>query len=125
MILFDTNVIIDMINNEDDFHWTLLNQENCVVCGIVISELYSGIKNKKELSAIRLFINSVDSLPLEESDWKSLGEFICKLKKNGLSVPYQDAVIAYLSLKYNCKIATKDNHFKLMQKIERKINLTH
>ncbi|MEE0998282.1 MAG: PIN domain-containing protein [Treponemataceae bacterium] len=48
MILLDTNVIIDLLNNEDDSRWNLLNQEDCVICGIVISELYSGIKSKKE-----------------------------------------------------------------------------
>ena len=48
MILLDTNVIIDLLNNEDDSRWDLLNQEDCVICGIVISELYSGIKSNKE-----------------------------------------------------------------------------
>ena len=48
MILLDTNVVIDMINNSQDAHWELLNKEDVVVCGIVIAELYRGIKNAAE-----------------------------------------------------------------------------
>ena len=54
MILFDTNVIIDMLNNENDYRWNYLSQEECVICGVVISELYSGIKNKKEFRLMGL-----------------------------------------------------------------------
>lgn len=44
MILLDTNIVIDMINNEDDSHWSLLQQNTVVLCGIVITELYCGIQ---------------------------------------------------------------------------------
>ena len=65
MILLDTNVVIDMINNSQDAHWELLNKEDVVVCGIVIAELYRGIKNAAEKNAVELFVNAVDELPLE------------------------------------------------------------
>ena len=83
MILLDTNVIIDLLNNEEDSRWDYLSQEDCVICGIVISELYSGIRGKKEAKAIELFINSVDCLQIEQSDWLEIGSFICNLKKMG------------------------------------------
>ena len=113
MILLDTNVIIDMLNNEDDLRWNYLAQDECVICGVVISELYSGIRSKKESKAIELFVNSVDCL--------QIGTFICNLRKNGLSVPFQDAVLAYLSIKHNCKILTKDKHFSMMKIIDDRI----
>ena len=100
MILLDTNVIIDMLNNEDDSRWYYLVHEECVICGVVIAELYSGIRNEKERNAIELFVNSVDCLTIEQNDWFQIGIYICNLKKNGLSVPFQDAVLAYLSVKH-------------------------
>ena len=121
MILLDTNVIIDMLNNEDDSRWNFLLQEECVICGVVISELYSGIRSKKEEKAIELFVNSIDSLLMEQNDWLQIGNFICNLRKNGLSVPFQDAVIAYLSVKNNCKILTNDKHFSMMKIIDNRI----
>lgn len=123
MILLDTNVIIDLLNNEDDSRWYLLNQEDCVICGIVISELYSGIRSKKEEKAVELFVNSLDCLSVEEGDWQKIGQLISHFKKNGLSVPFQDAVLAYLSIKYGCKILTLDKHFPMMKVLEDRIEL--
>ena len=123
MILLDTNVIIDLLNNEDDSRWDLLNQEDCVICGIVISELYSGIRRKKEEKAVELFVNSLDCLSVEEGDWQKIGQLISNFKKNGLSVPFQDAVLAYLSIKYGCKILTLDKHFPMMKVLDDKIML--
>ena len=123
MILLDTNVIIDLLNNEEDARWNYLSQEDCVICGIVISELYSGIRGKKEAKAFVLFINSVDCLQIEQSDWLEIGSFICNLKKNGLSVPFQDSVLGYLSIKNKCKILTNDKHFSMMKIIEPRIEI--
>ena len=123
MILLDTNVIIDLLNNEDDSRWDLLNQEDCVICGIVISELYSGIRSKKEEKAVELFVNSLDCLSVEEGDWQKIGQLISNFKKNGLSVPFQDAVLAYLSIKYGCKILTSDKHFTMMKVLDDRIGL--
>lgn len=123
MILFDTNVIIDMLNNENDYRWNYLSQEECVICGVVISELYSGIKNKKESKAVELFVNSLDCLSIENEDWEKIGELIYNLKKNGISVPFQDAILGYLSIKHSCKILTNDKHFSMMQSIDNRISL--
>lgn len=123
MILLDTNIVIDMINNEDDFHWNLLQQDSVVLCGIVITELYRGIKNAKEEKAVELFVNSIDSLPLQNNDWKQIGLFIAKLRDSGLIVPVQDAIISYLAIKYNCSVCTNDKHFKLIKAADEKLQL--
>ena len=127
MILLDTNVVIDMINNSQDAHWELLNKEDVVVCGIVIAELYRGIKNAAEKNAVELFVNAVDELPLDSDasgeDWKKIGMFIADLRKSGLSVPFQDAVIAYLAIKYKTTLCSNDRHFKLIQMVNKKLQL--
>ena len=130
MILLDTNVVIDMINNSEDENWQLLQTDDVVLCGVVVAELYRGFKNQKEQKAVELFVNSVDCLSLaeedvggEDSDWKKIGLFIAKLKKAGVSVPFQDAVISFFGLKYNCDILTKDRHFELIKAVENKLRL--
>ena len=127
MILLDTNVVIDMINNSQDAHWELLNKEDVVVCGIVIAELYRGIKNAAEENAVELFVNAVDELLLDSDasgeDWKKIGMFIADLRKSGLSVPFQDAVIAYLAIKYKTTLCSNDRHFKLIQTVNEKLQL--
>lgn len=123
MILLDTNIVINMINNEEDSHWNLLQEDSVVLCGIVITELYRGIKNAKEEKAIELFVNSMDSLPLQNDDWKQIGLFIAKLRDSGLIVPVQDAIISYLAIKYNCSVCTNDKHFKMIKAAEEKLQL--
>lgn len=123
MILLDTNIVIDMINNSGDEHWSFFQQDFVVLCGIVITELYRGIKNQKEERAVELFVNSVDSLPLKQDDWKQIGIFIAKLRDSGLIVPVQDAIIAYLSIKYNCSLCTNDKHFKLIKNVNENLSL--
>lgn len=127
MILLDTNIVIDMINNSQDEHWKLLEQENVVLCGVVIAELYRGIRNASEEKAVELFVNAVDELPLDsdasDEDWKKIGLFIADLRNSGLTVPFQDAVIAYLAIKHGCKLHTNDKHFKLIQAVNEKLQL--
>ncbi len=123
MILLDTNIVIDMINNEEDSNWALLQKDSVVLCGIIITELYRGIKNAKEEKAIELFVNSVDSLPLQNEDWKQIGLFIAKLRDYGLIVPVQDAIISYLAIKYNCLVCTNDKHFKMIKTAEERLQL--
>lgn len=110
-----------MINSEQDEHWALLQKDCVVLCGIVITELYRGIRNKKEEKAIELFVNSVDCLPLQDEDWKKIGLFVAKLRDSGLIVPVQDAIISYLALKFNCTVCTNDKHFKLIKAVEEKL----
>ena len=129
MILLDTNIVIDMVNNFDDPNWDLLLQDDVVLCGTVIAELYQGIKSKKEEKSIELFIRSVDFLDFVRKNesksavWKDFGSFLANLRKNELQVPFQDAMIAFIGIKYNCKILTKDKHFKLIQAVDERVQL--
>ena len=40
-----------------------------------------------------------------------------KLKKSGLTIPFQDGIIAYLAIKNDCQLWTFDNHFKLIKTV--------
>ena len=123
MILLDTNIVINMINNHDNKNWDLLSTEDVVICGIVVAELYRGIKNNKERKAVDLFVNSLDSLNPDVRDWIDIGLFIANLKKRGLTIPFQDAVIAFLAIKNNCNLLTDDKHFSLIFEVDNRIKL--
>lgn len=88
-----------------------------------ITELYRGIKNAKEEKAVELFVSFIDSLPLQNNDWKQIGLFIAKLRDSGLIVPVQDAIISYLAIKYNCSVCTNDKHFKKIKAADEKLKL--
>lgn len=123
MILLDTNVIIDMLNDQNNENWTLFQSQDVYICGIVAAELYQGIRNEREENAVSLFVNSINSIPIMESDWKEIGLFIAKLKRSGLTVPFQDAVIAYVAIKSKCNLLSCDKHFKLVQSVDERLQL--
>lgn len=123
MILLDTNVVIDMLNNENDRNWEIFQREDSLICGIVIAELYRGVRNSKEKKAVDLFVNSVDSISVNENEWKEIGLFISKLNENGITVPFQDAVISYIAIKNKCALLTRDKHFKLIKMSDNRLNL--
>ena len=42
---------------------------------------------------------------------------------NGLSVPYADAIIAFITIKNGLSLLTNDKHFKLIQVIDPRLKL--
>lgn len=115
MILLDTNIVIDMLNNRENSNWKIFSEDKVVLCGVVIAELLIGVRSKKEEEAVKLFINSLDSLQFLEDDWQNLGMFLANLRKSGISVPFQYAYIAFLAIKYEAKLLTQDKHFKMIK----------
>lgn len=60
---------------------------------------------------------------IDENEWDSFGRFLYKLRTNGLTVPYPDALIAYTAITYDASVLTKDKHFKLIQVIDPRLKL--
>ena len=77
--------------------------------------LLRGSNSEKQFSQMDEALNDFTYLSFSEKDWISLAKKFITLKKNGLVVPFQDAMIAYLAIKNNCEVWTNDKHFKLMQ----------
>ena len=48
-------------------------------------------------------LNDFKYLSFSEKDWIPLAKQFIVLKKNGLAVPFQDAMIAYLAIKNKCE----------------------
>lgn len=57
------------------------------------------------------------------SDWQVLGDYLYKPRKNGLTVPLSDAIIATIAIKYDIPIWTIDKHFDLIQGVLTKLKL--
>jgi len=45
------------------------------------------------------------------------------IRKNGFSIPVTDALIAYLGIKYDVPVWTKDKHFKMIQAVYPELKL--
>ena len=115
MILVDTNVIIDFWDKPTEEVKNILEENDIAICGVIKTELLRGSNSEKQFSQMEEALNDFIYLSFSEKDWISLARQFITLKQNGLIVPFQDAMIAYLAIKNNCEVWTNDKHFKLMQ----------
>lgn len=115
MILANTNVIIDFWDNPNDEYARIFEDNEIATCGVIKTELLRGSNSEKQFSQIEEALNDFTYFSFSEKDWISLSKLFITLKKNGLAVPFQDAMIAYLAIKHDCEVWTNDKHFKLMQ----------
>lgn len=116
-ILADSNIFIDFWKRPDQMLIDTFASEDVVICGVVRAELMHGARSHADLDRINVLLGEFDSLELEESDWKALGDELYALRTNGITVPFQDAIIALLAVKNGIPVWTRDIHFSHMQRV--------
>jgi len=116
-ILVDTNILIDYLKNPTDNATKIFEQNEIATCGVIVTELLRGSKSPKESEKLKTALECFEYLDFEKADWIEIAELFIKLKKSGVTVPFQDGIISYLAIKNNCKVWTKDCHFKVIQAV--------
>jgi predicted nucleic acid-binding protein len=112
MILIDTNILIDYLKGTDSILTDLFEKEELALCGIVLAELLHGVNSNHDKQLIHNAIKDFKWISIEDNIWNSVGNNLNQLRKNGLNIPFQDAILATLCIENNIKIATNDKHFK-------------
>ena len=96
---------------------SIFQENEIATCGVIFTELLRGSKNPKESEKLKTALECFEYLSFEKQDWLEVACLFAKLKKSGLTVPFQDGIIAYLAIKNDCQIWTLDNHFKLIKTV--------
>lgn len=117
MILVDTNIIIDFWDKPTDIARKVFEENDIATCGVIKTELLRGSNSANQFEQMNEALADFNYLSFSENDWIELSKQFIILKQNGLVVPFQDAIIAFLAIKYNCELWTNDKHFKLMQAV--------
>jgi len=115
MMLADTNIIIDFWKNPDAETADIFINNEVAICGIIKAELIHGAKTDKEIKTVSEALDELIFLDINREDWLEIGKLMNKLKKKGVSIPFQDAVIAFIALKNQAELWTKDKHFDLIK----------
>lgn len=123
MILVDSNIFIDFWKNPLEAQKEVFLHNEIAICGVIKSELLRGTNSEKQYQEISNALECFDYLAFEENDWSELAKLFMELRKNGISIPFQDGMITYLSIKNNCALWTNDKHFKLIQVIKPELKL--
>jgi predicted nucleic acid-binding protein len=124
MILVDTNIIIDFWDKPTEVAKRIFEENDIAICGVIKAELLRGSNSEEQFSQMENALKDFFYLSFSENDWHLLAKEFILLKKHGLVVPFQDAMIACLAIKNNCEVWTNDKHFKLMQTVLSKLKLS-
>ncbi len=117
MILVDTNVIIDIWNEADEKSAHLFETEEVCICGVIRSELMHGAYSEKNMKEISDKLDYLREFNIESDQWDDFGEFLYRLRTSGVTLPYADALIAFIAIKNDLMVLTKDKHFRLIQDV--------
>ena len=79
-------------------------------------ELIHGALSDKDISNILDALSCFEKLPFD-GDWVFLGKMLYKLRKSGITVPFTDAMIAQIAIKYDISLITNDRHFELIRDV--------
>ena len=117
MVLADTNIFIDFWNSPTDELIKCFEREDIVICGVVRAELLHGAISDSDFKNITKLLNAFVEKSFDVEDWQLLGSNLYKLRRKGLTVPFSDAIIATLAIKYDIPVWTGDKHFLLIQNV--------
>ena len=117
MILVDTNVIISFWRSPTEKLKGIFENNQIAISGVTRAELLHGAKNNTDFIYIEGALNSFEELDVDREIWSQLGKILFKLRRKGIKVPFQDALIATLAIANNCQLWTYDNHYKLILKV--------
>ena len=115
-ILVDTSAWIDYFNKPNSKIGKavekIIKQEKAFITGLILTELLQGARAQEEYDVL---LDSMLALPLLETElntWIETGRLAFTLRRQGITVPTTDLIIATLALRDNCAILTLDHHFQ-------------
>ena len=110
-------MIIDFWKRPTDELKNFFETEDVVLCGVIVAELMHGAVSEKNLNEISSLVDNFDLLKIDETQWTAFGRVLYELRTNGLTVPFQDALIAFIAIKNNVPVKTNDKHFSLIKAV--------
>ncbi|MBX9679579.1 MAG: PIN domain-containing protein [Gemmataceae bacterium] len=123
MTLLDSNVLIASVRRADLKLRSLFRNLPGAVCGAVRAEFLHGAKDAADQVHLLAILDALVQVPTPETVWDETGDLLFRLRKNGIIVPFNDAVIASVAVAADIELWTRDNQFQLIQRFEPRLRL--
>ncbi len=115
MILLDSSVLFDHTRGKDPRLVGWFQSYSIAVCGIVRAEVLHGARNASDRAKLIALLNLFGQLPLPDMIWDNVGDNLAILRTKGVTVPFNDVILATLAIVNNVELWTRDQHFTLIQ----------
>jgi predicted nucleic acid-binding protein len=114
-VLPDTCAWIDFFNGRAtplaDSLAHALNDRDVITCGVVMYELFQGIRTIGEAETLRTAFSSLRYLEMDRELWLSAAHMSASLRGKGITLPFSDIIIAALARRHELVVLTVDHHF--------------
>ena len=115
-VLPDTCAWIDYFNGRTtplaDALAQALNDGEVITCGVVMYELFQGVRSDKESEVLRAAFSSLRYLEMDSELWLSAARLSASLRNKGITLPFSDSIIAALAHRHDLVVLTVDQHFR-------------
>jgi predicted nucleic acid-binding protein len=115
-VLVDTSCWIDYFNRPGTEIATaveaLVRDDRAALTGVVLAELSQGARNEYELSELGEALGAVDWIETTRETYTRASTLAFELRREGITVPITDCIIAAASEFVGGRILTLDTHFQ-------------
>jgi predicted nucleic acid-binding protein len=123
MILLDSGVIIDFLRIQDAKLAALFRSLPVAVCGVTRAEILHGSRSAADRQKLVVFLNAFQQVAIPDVLWNAVGDSLAALRRNGITVPFPDAIIATVGIENDFEVWSRDPHFPLMQTVLPRLKL--
>lgn len=119
MVLVDSCIWIEASRGKGDLKVklaleALLQEDEAAFCGPIRLEVLGGAR-KESRRSLSFFFEAVPYVPLIEKDWHEATRLNWLLRDCGVTMPWNDILIATLSRRIDCRVYSIDRHLELLR----------
>ena len=119
MVLVDSSIWIDFLQhprsaNADRLAGLIRDNNQAVLCGVVIQEVLQGIRDSGSHAATRAMLVKFPYLDMDKAVYLEAASLYRDFRAKGITIPSIDAAIAALALYHRIPLFTRDNHFSVI-----------
>lgn len=93
-----------------------LDASQVATTNIIMLELLQGCRDKKEYAGMKMRLESLEVLPANEKVWDVAYNTGYNLKKNGITIPTIELIIASIAKAHDYALIHHNRHFRLVTK---------
>lgn len=117
-VIVDTSVWVRSFRSPDSPEKTeverLLVEGDGVMVGPVYTELLRGARDEDQFRLLEDRLQGMPFLEASRDTWRRAGRLLFDLRRQGLTIPLADALIAALALEHQCHVYSMDEHFRMV-----------
>jgi len=93
-----------------------LSSLSAVTTHVIVIEMLQGCRDKKEYEAMKLRMEALEMLPVNEEVWETAYHAGYDLRRKGITVPTLDIIIVSTAKVHNASLLHHDKHFRHVAK---------